>query len=277
MNSNLKINSFLLLILLITSLTVSLGGNYTVIMSDTHMKFVSPELVSAYQQSVINASNPTREKIYKKLFSIHESNNQILWKTIQGEEHLLVARFIEDKGGNSIPIDQKDIWGTIFPQLYEFCSNYMAKHPQAKLPDLGLRISQLLGLPADRVGFKVVEFWVKPSDIFRPCPDVEITDEQCDINIPENITSEHSFWFNRLRAISYADGYKNLEYGGYPWTQLGYSYDWSPESKDHVGLSEYVVRKGSKIYIQSINSIDEYCKRRSVASIAINLRYVRKT
>jgi hypothetical protein len=45
----------------------------------------------------------------------------------------------------------------------------------------------------------------------------------------------------------------------YPWTQLGYTYDWgNPESE--VGLSEFVIRKGSTVVIKSVSNLDEYCR-----------------
>jgi hypothetical protein len=32
---------------------------------------------------------------------------------------------------------------------------------------------------------------------------------------------------------------------GYPWTGMGWTYDWDPASKTHRGVSEFVVKKSA--------------------------------
>jgi hypothetical protein len=45
---------------------------------------------------------------------------------------------------------------------------------------------------------------------------------------------------------------------GYPWTRLGYTYDWgNPESE--VGLSEFVVAAGSMVGIEAVSDNETYC------------------
>ena len=45
----------------------------------------------------------------------------------------------------------------------------------------------------------------------------------------------------------------------FPWTRLGYTYDWG-ESENHIGLSEFVVRKGADIEIDSVSTVNDYCQ-----------------
>jgi len=46
----------------------------------------------------------------------------------------------------------------------------------------------------------------------------------------------------------------------YPWTQLGYTYDWgNPETE--VGLSEFVIKTNSKVKVNRIESTLKYCNR----------------
>lgn len=255
---------YLLLALLATTLIASVSGSYHVVMSETHMSFFSKELASAYKASVVQAKNFTNEKITKSLFPISKSNSKLRWRTIEGEEYLLVTNVFEDdtkyEGKEQILLDHGDVWVSAFPQLYDFCLDYIEKHPEATMPDIGLRIHQLLGLPANKVDYTLVEFWVRPSDLFRPCADPDISSEKCSIHFPEDVAEEHASWINALREATYEDGEKDIEYGGFPWTQLGYTYDWSPESKDNIGLSEYVVKKGSKVYVQNVYTLDEYCQ-----------------
>ena len=262
MNHNSKLSQRFSFIIFTTSLIACVSSSHPAVIYDTHMHFVSKELVSAYKGSVMQASNLTLEKVSNKLFPINKTNTKLRWKTIKGDEHLLVAHVFEDnskhEGKDHILMDQNDVWVTAFPELYDFCIDYMAKNPQANMSDIGLRMNQLLGLPANKVGYTLVEFWVRPSDLFRPCPDPDISTEQCGLHFPEGVAEEHVLWMNRLKAGTYQDAH--IEYGGFPWTQLGYTYDWSPESKDNFGLSEYVIKKGSKVYIENVYTRLEYCQ-----------------
>jgi hypothetical protein len=53
--------------------------------------------------------------------------------------------------------------------------------------------------------------------------------------------------------------YKNDNpYYTFPWTQLGYTYDWNPRSRKNVGLSEYVVLQGANIVMHKIWGTSEY-------------------
>jgi hypothetical protein len=43
----------------------------------------------------------------------------------------------------------------------------------------------------------------------------------------------------------------------YPWTALGYAFDWS--SNWGIGSSEFVIRKGSEIRYESVTPVTAYC------------------
>ncbi len=46
---------------------------------------------------------------------------------------------------------------------------------------------------------------------------------------------------------------------GYPWTQLGATYDWSPSSGNHQGPSELVLHQGAQSEVVSAGSASDYC------------------
>lgn len=261
---NSKLRFHFVFILFATNLICGVLTSYHVVMSDSYMRFLSKELVSAYHHSINQTNNMTNGTPGKKLFPITKENTKLRWKTIEGEEYLLMVNVFENaakyESGRQVKLDQGDVWVTAFPELYDFCMGYIEKHSQANMSDVGLRIHQLLGLPADKVGYTLVELWVKPSDLFRPCPNPDITREECDDDFPEETTEEHATWMKQLQAVNNENALKNEEYGGLPWTRLGYTYDWSPESEDNIGLSEYVVRKGSKVYVQNVHTINAYCQ-----------------
>jgi hypothetical protein len=45
---------------------------------------------------------------------------------------------------------------------------------------------------------------------------------------------------------------------GYPWTRMGYTYNWKPGA-DRYGASEYVLRKNAVVTINQVVPYREYC------------------
>jgi hypothetical protein len=46
----------------------------------------------------------------------------------------------------------------------------------------------------------------------------------------------------------------------YPWTALGYTYDWNPVSTTPVGPSEFVAHKGARVVFDSIIPTEDFCR-----------------
>ncbi|MEI6632570.1 MAG: hypothetical protein WCP22_01995 [Chlamydiota bacterium] len=120
--------------------------------------------------------------------------------------------------------------------------------------DLALRLKQLNGLPPDADKTWYVEFWAKPTDLFRPSPDPEVTDHEALMDFPDNayltIDPAYITWFNDLRAISYTSD------TAHPWTRLGYTYDWG-NTYNHLGASEFVIRAGAQVEIASMAKTED--------------------
>ena len=45
----------------------------------------------------------------------------------------------------------------------------------------------------------------------------------------------------------------------YPWTRLGYTYDWG-DSTTHVGLSEFILEQNATVMVKSVTSTVDYLK-----------------
>jgi len=210
-----------------------------------------------YQQSIVDAMSPDSAKVCTNLVSVNEQNNSLIWKTIDGEDYLLVVTWKQNISYYKPYLDSAffntgnyPIWITTAPEL----KNRMK---QLKADDTNLRLKELLGLPPNSVYSYFVEFWVKPEDLFRPCPDKEITDNRCDLCFPENSDTIHINWINQNRIDRY---YPCNLYNKYPWTQLGYTYDWNPKNRSHVGLSEFVIGTHKNIVVNAIYTTEEYLK-----------------
>ena len=57
-------------------------------------------------------------------------------------------------------------------------------------------------------------------------------------------------WFNGNIEYSYIDS-------SYPWTRLGYTYDWSG-GDDAYGLTEFIILPGSEVEIEWTKSNEEF-------------------
>ena len=233
---------------------------------------MKPEQVQTlYQGSLEDAVYPTTSKVDANLFAISPQNNALVWKTIDGEEYVLMlswkgndeyykAPYVKEDGIYNTG-DRYPIWVTAAPQLATWASSeprFMKWVKEGEKEKVDGRLKQLLGLPpnANYTYNYFVEFWVKPGDLFRPCPDAEITDRACSAGFPENIDSTYRAWINDTRAERFYDPNELLD--KYPWTALGYTYDWSPRNKTHRGLSEYVIRNNSDVIVNQIYTTVEY-------------------
>ncbi|WP_405357753.1 hypothetical protein [Ruminococcus sp.] len=57
-------------------------------------------------------------------------------------------------------------------------------------------------------------------------------------------------WFENNTASSYSTG-------SYPWTRLGYTYDWADNGTAY-GLSEFIIFKGAKVKVECTYNLEEF-------------------
>ncbi|HEX5727328.1 MAG TPA: hypothetical protein VFX98_17785 [Longimicrobiaceae bacterium] len=147
----------------------------------------------------------------------------------------------------------RDVWVTVAPEVQDSCRTFTG--------DVALRINQLLGLPPAAGYDHFAEMWVRAVDLFRPAADPSVTstrpcpegtDTLCGTAFPPGVSPEHVRWI----ASTMLDHWEVPD--GYPWTRLGYTYNWHPGSPRY-GASEYVVRSGATVQVASVTSLAEYC------------------
>ena len=249
--------------------------------------FISPvlyaaseeELQQAYQAAVNDAETAEADEISLNLIVITEDNNNLVWSGESGNKKVLMTTWTSWDGydgmvGKTIRMTQyiqartngakgnvtmgiyettRDIWVTAVPELQKFC-----QQNQIPANDLDLRLEQLIGLPPHDGNTRFVEFWVSPADLFRPTPDPDITNNAATLDFPPAVSEEHQQWFNQLKASSYGEN-------GYPWTRLGYTYDWG-KTDNHIGMSEFIICIGAEVDIYSVTLTDDYCVHTSHVS-----------
>jgi hypothetical protein len=221
---------------------------------------------TAYLNAVEDAKVAEPSEIYRGLTAINASNKNLVWKAdanTVSKKRLAVVTWVAAKDYQYYPVGQvitstRDTWVTVVPDLKNFCQ---ANAKSAS--NLTSRLEQLMGIPANNGKAGFVQFWVDPNDLFRPSPDPEISDSESSLDYPTLPTPEqkkwldknHKQWIENLKATSYGQTGKM----GYPWTRLGYTYDWG-NSKTEVGLSEFVLATGSSIQVDKIEDTAVYCK-----------------
>ena len=154
------------------------------------------------------------------------------------------------------------VWVTAVPEVQEKCSKFSDQ-------DLALRLRQLIGLQPDAKFQYFVTMTVRSSDIFRPATDPTTTTESpcsdstqatCGEVFPDWVTSDHVKWIANQMLTSYFVSEEHTGDYSYPWTRLGYTYDWKPGA-DRYGASEYVIRPGAVVNVTDKKAFSTYCGR----------------
>jgi len=220
-------------------------------------EIASVDIAQLYAAALQDAKVAEPDEIVDTLTAITPDNSDLNWQ----EGQVLVVTWTSWNGYDSLVGQEtqlaREVWVTATPQLQSFCQSYAAT-PETPLT---LRLEQLLGLPANNGKTRFVEMWVNPDDMLRPSPDGEVDDTTVELELPgpERFPSQQAYefhrdWFNLQMSLQAYDEPSK----GYPWTRLGYTYDWgNPVSE--VGLSEFVVAAGSTAAIAQVSTIETYC------------------
>lgn len=211
-----------------------------------------------YGAAVEDAETAEPSEIVATLTPLVPHNDTLVWRTPADESHqvLMVTWTDSTSSLNTSPGDtltsEEDIWVTAAPEVRQFCEGLDRAGDQ-----LSLRLAQRLGLPPDVNYDRFVALWAHPEDLVRPCPDPEVTDRECELGapVPEEhvqVSEAHQNWFRELETSMYGPD-------GYPWTRLGYTYDWNPDT-DEVGPSEFVIRPGAPVEVEAVHDTEAYCR-----------------
>jgi hypothetical protein len=219
----------------------------------------SSTLAIAYERAIRDAAQFGPDAVVRTLTPVALHNDTLRWQ-VDGDSTrwVQVTTWTDDAplpGGDTIQTEEDaltltgDVWVTLTPAVQQFCQNVR--------PDRRTRrLEQRLGLPPYAGYTRFVTFWASTRDLFRPCPDPETTDRQCQNHPPQpasrvRVAPEHTEWLEAQFASSHQPG-------GYPFTGLGYTYDWGrPEQP--VGFSEFVVPEGATIRVEDQSPTAAYC------------------
>jgi hypothetical protein len=214
----------------------------------------SPE-VRAYELSILETS------VFRKEAALPLKP---LSYPVQAVNFTNYTGWADGKEGQTVTLS-RDLWFTVEPEVQTLCRDYHAHHHHSRIiPEL----HRLLGLkPATDAdaGRKFVLFTIAQEEttgptgkgVFRPCADPDPGATRCDnvIKGPEGYVQ----WFSQNMVSSYKLD-ASMDDTGYPWTRLGYTYNWDPRSHSHRGAQEYVAPTGTQVQIRTIVTPEQYCR-----------------
>lgn len=202
-----------------------------------------------YEAALKNAQKLTADDIYP-LVSIDGNSDMA---TLSGDNsQVILVTWHKDpdkfKDGEIVPLKDEVLWA--FTDL-EFLKWFKENHE--KVDNWDLRLKQLLGKSPDCDNGYFTVFWADVKDVFRPAFYPETNSSIMNTAFASSLeedTSENAVWFK-----NWFDDTRGKAYGrdGFPWTRLGYTYDWgNPERK--YGLSEFIVKDGAKVEVKFTRS-----------------------
>lgn len=193
--------------------------------------------------------------------SVYQRWNARTLRPLSADEHgqVLVAAVTSKDGkvGDTLTAGSHGMWVTGVPEVQAACRNYQG--------DVLMQVRQLLGLPPDADVPRVLVLKVGAGDLFRPAPDDSTNTmmpcksppdasipPDCGNVFPSTTTPAHYQW------MAVESFYLHAVPNGYPWTHLGYTYNWAPGA-DRYGASEYVIRANAKaVIVENVPTI-QYC------------------
>ena len=213
-------------------------------------------LPNRFSRALEEARRPSSHDVSDALIPLSEDTPGLVWDDGANPRRVLVATFTDYRGYDrhvtqSCRLEQ-EAWVSPVPQLQGRCRQF-----ELSGPSLNERVAQYLGLRPNGHHDAVVEIWVSSEAVFRPCADPEVDDTACRLGLPDvsgearEPARKHARWFKNMLETYYGER-------PYPWTRLGYTYDWSG-CGTKVGASEYVIPRGTVVSIGSVTSTGDYC------------------
>lgn len=193
-----------------------------------------PDADTLYAAAVADAVSADADEI-KPLVELTQSDSMTTWDS-QGRVLLLSWNDHPDQfpEGEDIRLDG-EIW--TFTDR-EIAAWYAENKDGVK--DWDLRLEQLIGLPPDAGYTHMSGFWVEASDVVRPAYVTDVT-EQMQLAFPADTDPAFAAWFDGNSKFSY-------EESAYPWTRLGYTYDWADNGSEY-GLTEFLVETDASVQV----------------------------
>ena len=232
---------------------------------------IPSRLWQAYAAAIADSAVSRPGEVVTDLVIASPQDPRTQWTTIDGEPHMLVARLgfrpISSVADGEPFTTTSHVFTFVPQELQERCAELNCAQMSDRKLDFTLK--QLIGLPPDADYTVMSRIWVKPTDLFRPCTQVDPLIPTCPQQVANTVhagVDRSTFLFEQgmyswrvhrtgtPAPISCAKDFTNTAGGnclGFPWTRLGYTYNWSPGARSERGLTEFVIAPGSQVVLES--------------------------
>lgn len=207
----------------------------------------APSLEELYQIAMLDAMVVEDDEI-QPLVVIDQDSDLVTWDE-EGQRVLLLTwndtpnYFVE---GEEIQPPFGEIWAFTDAEIAAWYQNQEVED----IDDWVLRLEQLIGLPAGTAYTHVAGLWVYPDDIIRPAYQTDITLDSMSNQLDDTVDDSYRSWFESNVYFSYFQS-------AYPWTRLGYTYDWADNGTDY-GLSEFLISAEALIEVDFVMSTEAF-------------------
>lgn len=179
-----------------------------------------------------------------ELVCLTKDDPQVIWDEA-GQRVLLLTWHDYDEPcqpGQAMPAGE--IWATSLGEMVDWY-----RENGGGVTDWDLRFAQLLGVPDDGSHTRFTAFWISPDQVIRPA---YVTDVTAQMENGYELVTDPTYreWFDGNIVYSYFAS-------EYPWTRLGYTYDWSGGESEY-GLTEFLVSGQSQTEVAFTDSTQEF-------------------
>lgn len=181
----------------------------------------------------------------QELVALTEDDNLVTWDE-EGRVLLLSYHSYPDSypAGEDVVLEWGSVWAFTDKEL-----EAVYEVEKDSVEDWTLRLEQLIGLQEDSGYTVITGMWVEVEDVTRPAYQSDATDDTMTNAFSEEVDEEYKEWFDENILDSYF-------YGAYPWTRLGYTYDWADNGTEY-GVTEFLIAKGSEIEVAYTYTVEE--------------------
>jgi hypothetical protein len=223
--------------------------------------------LAAYRQFLVDPFAPYKKAIAAAAIKRPDFNKPL--KAIDSSAK--TVNVVTLRTPRPLPLENRtfDIWVALESEARAVCKG--AAYPVRKL-------QQSFGLPPVAAKGSVMTVLEVPREgLIRPCVvKGDVGTPACELNIPspppEISDQALREEYERLRLVaeqmwnSYRIGFDKAGHGssdypytGFPFTGMGWAYNWSADSPNNVGVSEFVIKRNAVIKIVSEKKPAEFC------------------
>lgn len=225
---------------LLIALGVGAGswGVTTLVSGGSAAQTADLSIEALYADSIEDAMVAQPEEI-EPLVSLTKESDMVTWNE-KGDKVLLLSwhkypeSYVE---GSEISLEYGPVWTFTDKEI----AHWYSKN-KAGVTDWDMRLRQLIGLTPDSMYTHMTAFWADPKDVLRPAYNTDITTDKMSTTFEAEPDEAFHAWFNGNIISSYYEG-------GYPWTRLGYTYDWANNGKEY-GLTEFLIAENAPVTVE---------------------------